>query len=713
MKFTLATVALLVSTAAAISDAEIANVKPETLNTVIGEVLKEVSLDKKLNKLLKAVKLNRSEKEVKKFFETANLESARSIYAKSATRKHLLQFFPLHVLNGMSVGELSGVLAAAGSPIETYANFPAHMFSNINFATKFRKNYDSTNRQTMLAALTAQQFAELIKIPEFHKRKLTGAALNHLVATVKNPEEYMALLTPEFVDSLNVKTAASPHPVALLRRAVRLLPTGILNDLAVVPNPADAQHYTAEQLQALDKLQCRLDFSQLPDFMIEHVPAIRRILLAVAPSMSVEQRSKFSPAQWNSVIDNQDGCKLMCSGVKPRSITEIAFTAQAFAEIDPRVQAQVIAEHENPPLDLLSRVTRHMTCGWQYQQKHGLAVLDAIKDQDCLAMLGGHPDVADEDHPLAGLSFHDLEKHEALCKHLTERSVLLMAVGRPRNLEELTKRAPQFCGREDIVDLIEAMNPDPDSTSPAELAKPNIWATMTTELLEALTAPVYSQLMRHMPRKTFELMPVEVRSVIPARDVARLIFLKDLTQEQARTLGPMAFALVSEAHKDSLDLAVVSDAQLPYLSRGAPSDLLAAVPADQVVALGKDRLALLTAKQMASLPTTTCTAIFTAPLIPYLRPGSLVSMRAAQLAGVPLSQLAAFTAEQAQAIGSLVLGDDTSAATVLLAKLSSLNADARKALQARFPALCSSAISLTGLSTALIGAAAVIILVLA
>lgn len=713
MKFTLATVALLVSTAAAISDAEIANVKPETLNTVIGEVLKEVDFDKKLNKLLKAVKLNRSEKEVKKFFETATLESARNIYAKSVARKHLLQFFPLHVLNGMSVGELSGVLDAAGNPIEAYANFPAHMFSNINFATKFRKNYNSANQQTMLAALTAQQFAELIQIPEFHKSKLTGAALNHLVATVKNPEEYMALLTPEFVDSLNVKTPASPHPVALLRRAVRLLPTGILNDLAVIPSPADAQHYTAAQLQALDKLQCRLNFSQLPNFMIEHVPAIRRILLSVAPSMSVEQRSKFSPAQWNSLIELQDGCKLMCSGVKPRSITEIAFTAQAFAEIDPRVQAQVIAEHENPPRDLLSRVTKHMTYGWQYQQKHGLAVLDTIKNQDCLAMLGGHPDVADEDHPLAGLSFHDLEKHEAVCKHLTERSVLLMAVGRPRNLEELTKRAPQFCGREDIVDLIEAMNPDLDSTSPAELAKPNIWATMTTELLEALTAPVYSQLMRHMPRKTFELMPVEVRSVIPARDVARLVFLKDLTQEQARTLSPMAFALVSEAHKDILDLAVVSDAQLPNLSRSAPSDLLAVVPADQVAALGKDRLALLTAKQMASLPPATCTAVFTAPLIPYLRPGSLISMRAAQLANVPLSELAAITAEQAQAIGSLLLGDDASAATVLLAKRSSLNADARKALQARFPALCSSAVSLTGLSTALIGAVAAIILVLA
>ena len=503
--------------------------------------------------------------------------------------------------------------------------------------------------QGFFPALTPEQFSIVMKeCPNFHRGELSNESLVSLAVTVKSDltlAKYLGAVSAAFLDGCwkrEKRTSLGP-------RVIKMLPESILNDCEMPFHPDDAPHWTVAQLKAFRRTQSRhlYDWAQLPPDRIVH---FERGQLLLAKAWSAQQLSQLTASQWNQLLVDEAGYKLLVRDVTVKGVSRIQFRGEYFRLAHPTAQAYILANYRGDALpdDLLMNVTRDQVARWAHKGVSGLDILQSCPNKQLLKYIGeSSPAMPENKHPLYNLkpsALANLPDFE-LCEH----GVSLMTVETPDSLDELLRYPQVYCFLEDISNLI---------------TKFNGWDKVNA--VKALAEPEYSRVGRGFTAKQFALLKPEILGALSGQAIAQLPFLKDLTNEQYAALPAIGFSHITANHNNVIRLADVPNSHLPFVGVSIldmSCNYWAALSADQLRALGEDRLALLSQRQVAAIKPAVFAAVFT--------PKILANMPSESLSMVPKEQLMALPSEARQALPDgcskeTTLGENSAAQTTLL-----------------------------------------------
>jgi hypothetical protein len=626
-----------------------------------------------------------------------------------------------------AIGNKDALVEAALNHNAAFAHFkwvPEHFFiKQENIAKLFEtfKASEPENPQIFFTLFTPKQFTLLAKKYEFHSGELTASALNALVGEKVDHKVQKAYLKElpnlkmAFFNSL-YKNKEAESEIPLDKKIAQKLPKEYLKKIDFMPHPKDLEYINEAQAMEAGDLVKGINFKEAPKKAIRALQgkkAVSRVIKTAAGKDDVAKDEKtlsnFTAAQWNTFLMKAEHCQYLKT-TKIDNVSKITFSPACFANLDANVQSHILVKHTNLPDKILSKVNKEMANAWEYKDASGLEVLAHIvsKNKDAIiANLGASSLIADDKHPLAGMSLEDVAQIKVLAANISAKAVSVLEIGDIDKIV-LKEHAAILAKSEGIFEKIEAMNADIDEED-KDAAKKNVWVKMSKDVFAKLTVPG-STIAADMTKEVFDILPADKRTEMKGHFVAQLDFLKDLSKADYATLCETAFDGITKANVAAVRIADMTDAQLANLSVAvadvAESAFAGVTPAE--MALPVERVALLKARQWAPLaPAAFKAAVATKEAMVAVPAAATATWTAAQLKELPKEAVAAITAEQIELMGSEVADAKLSATAFLLANKAMLASETAAALAKRFPEASSGAAALS-VSAAAIAAVAVL-----
>lgn len=708
MKLSVVALSLLAAVAlGAVTVEDVQGVRTAEVGSLMQRIFAENGEDARAECFDELLEVSRRSGDVKKFFSKLTPSNIRHLrldrYEFTEENDESLAscvvYFPESALKAMGRNKVREALTLAlketTQGLSSFSNIPADFFKDAEFVQELVALYVLGHRDKQdkfFTRLTIEQFSKIMThCPDFHLNRLSGESLNILAEHHgKKASKWISKVTPKFLDSVNKDEA-----VPLNREVVENLPKDFLNDIKYANHPDDGRYYTSEQLKAFKRARGQpLDFSQVPPKRMSHMSpeAVQRLSKRKEGNLTTEQLNKFSPAQWNEILSNKEGCKLVKDGVHLKNVSGIDFEPKCFGKIDVSVQAYVLTHHDSLRDDVLSYVTADMVKEWRSKSESGLNVLRHCQNTKLLAHIGD--EVREEDHPLRHVVPSKLAKKlRSQMNNLTDAQLSVMKIQRPRSLADLRRDAEWVCYRKDIATIIDDLKVDGkkskrrsrrNSSSSDEGVAGSAWSQLTGKDIEALTTPAYSRLGASMTQAAFTELQSDAKLAMSARAIASLPFLPKLTDYTQ--LADSAFAHLTASHHGKVNLMTMSNAQQQSISESIDKDersLFAVLKTEELHALGNARLALLTARQWSPITPPVFKSVLTKTLMPSIPPAACALMTAGQWREMSAEVIGAISGPQAELIGSEVVAPQESALVALKERLGELSSAARASIERR------------------------------